>query len=145
MAALKATLPKELSVESARVFREGSGEGSRSCRRSCLWMVLEKLHRLTGGWGGFKGSKHVRLVSRGWRASHDALVTRLTVSGETPDEGMRLLVRRFPAVVSVAMKGDNGRISTHSLLHRRTLPDRQATVEHPDAALQHYPGPLVAT
>jgi hypothetical protein len=76
-------------------------------------MVLEKLHRLTGGWGGFKGSKHVRLVSRGWRASHDALVTRLTVSGETPDEGMRLLVRRFPAVVSVAMKGDNGGISSH--------------------------------
>ena len=80
--------------------------------KELMWMVLEKLQEapLAGDWGGFDGSKHVRLVSRGWRASHDAVVTRLKVSGETPDEGMWLLVRRFPAVESVAMKGDNGRI-----------------------------------
>ena len=34
--------------------------------------------------------------------------------------------------------------SNHSLLLRRTLPDRQAMVEHPDAALQHHPAPLAA-
>jgi hypothetical protein len=80
--------------------------------KELMWMVLEKLQEapLAGEWGGFEGSKHLRLVSRGWRASHDAVVTRLKVSGETPDEGMWLLVRRFPAVESVAMKGDNGRI-----------------------------------
>jgi hypothetical protein len=77
-----------------------------------MWMVLEKLQApgrvspLAGEWGGFEGSKHLRLLSRGWRASHDALVTRLTVSWKTTDEGMWLLVRRFPAVVSVERKYD---------------------------------------
>jgi hypothetical protein len=76
--------------------------------KELLWMVLEKLQdaALAGGdWGGFEGSKHVRLVCSGWRNSHDALVTRLTVSRWTTDEGMWLLVRRFPAVVSLEVKG----------------------------------------
>ena len=72
-----------------------------------LWLVLEKLQDapLAGDWGGFEGSKHVRLVNSGWRNSHDALVTRLAVSKETTDAGMWLLVRRFPAVVSLEVKG----------------------------------------
>ena len=45
-------------------------------------------------------------MSREWRDCHDALVTRLTLSRTTTDEGMWLLVRRFPAVVSVEMKFD---------------------------------------
>jgi hypothetical protein len=53
----------------------------------------------------------VRLVSREWRDCHDALVTRLTVTCTTNDEGMWLLVRRFPAVVSLAMK-HSGRLLT---------------------------------
>ena len=50
--------------------------------KELLRMVLEKLQPpepagpLAGGWGG---SKHVSLVSREWRDSYDALVTRLTV------------------------------------------------------------------
>jgi hypothetical protein len=52
----------------------------------------------------------VRLVCSGWRDSHDALVTRLTVSWKTTDEGMWLLVRRFPALVSVEREYD-GRYS----------------------------------
>jgi hypothetical protein len=68
-----------------------------------LGMVLEKLQEVPLV-GGIEGSKHVRLVSREWRASHDALVTRLRLSPKTTDEGMWLLVRRFPAVESVAMK-----------------------------------------
>jgi hypothetical protein len=77
--------------------------------KELLRMVLEKLQPpepagpLAGGWGG---SKHVSLVSREWRDSYDALVTRLTVPGKTTDEGMWLLVQRFPAVVSVARKND---------------------------------------
>jgi hypothetical protein len=70
-----------------------------------LGMVLEKLQQGPLA-GGVKGSKHVRLVSREWRDCHDALVTRLTVPWRTNDEGMWLLVRRFPAVVSLAMKYD---------------------------------------
>jgi hypothetical protein len=67
-----------------------------------LGMVLEKLQEapLAGDWGGVEGSHHVRLVSREWRGSHDALVTRLAVSMRTTDQGMWLLARRFPAVVS---------------------------------------------
>jgi hypothetical protein len=77
--------------------------------KELLGMVLEKLQPpepvspLARGWGG---SKHVRLVSREWRDTHDALVTRLTLAWWTTDEGMRLLVRRFPAVVSLEMKDD---------------------------------------
>jgi hypothetical protein len=80
--------------------------------KELLGMVMEKLQPpgrvspLAGGdWGGFEGSKHVRMVCSGWRNSHDALVTRLTVRYMTTDEGMWLLVRRFPAVVSLEVKG----------------------------------------
>ena len=68
--------------------------------RELLGMVLEKLQEAPLA-GGVEGSKDVRLVSRGWRASHDAMVTRLEMSWETNDEGMWLLVRRFPAVKSL--------------------------------------------
>jgi hypothetical protein len=83
--------------------------------KELLGMVLEKLlNKLQQGplAGGSKAPNTCALVSREWRDSHDALVTRLTVNCETTDEGMWLLVRRFPAVVSVEMKGD--------LLHLRT-------------------------
>jgi hypothetical protein len=71
--------------------------------KDLLGVVLEKLQEADG----FKGSKHVRLVNREWRDSHDALVTRLTLSWWTTDEGMRLLVRRLPALVSLEVKKDD--------------------------------------
>ena len=90
--------------------------------KELLGLVLEKLQApwrvspLAGGWSGFEGSKHVRLVCSGWRDSHDALVTRLTVAWKTTDEGMWLLVRRFPVVVSVAMKDDGRGMVTDEAL-----------------------------
>jgi hypothetical protein len=84
--------------------------------KELLGMVLEKLQApgrkapLTGEWDGVEGVQDVRLVCSGWRDSHDALVTRLTVSWKTTDEGMWLLVRRFPALVSVEREYD-GRYS----------------------------------
>jgi hypothetical protein len=83
------------------------GQGWARLPKELLGKVLEKLQEapLAGGWAGFEGSVTVRLVSSGWRASHDALVTRLDVCWWTTAEDMWLLVRRFPAVVSMKMKG----------------------------------------
>ena len=100
---------KAMELEFKRLSQSGEAVMWAELPKELLGMVMEKLQPpepagpLAGGWGG---SKHVRLVSREWRDSHDALVTRLTVSGKTTDEGMWLLVRRFPAVVSVARKND---------------------------------------
>ena len=57
-----------------------------------------------GGLGFTQASATVRLVSAGWKAVHDALVTRLVLRRQTTDEAMGILVRRFPAVVSLEMK-----------------------------------------
>ena len=50
----------------------------------------------------------MRLVCAGWKAVHDALVTRLVLTRQTTDEAMGMLVLRFPAVVLVEMKEFSG-------------------------------------
>ena len=47
----------------------------------------------------------MRLVCAQWQAVHDALVTRLVLSWVTTDEAVGKLVRRFPMVVSLEVKG----------------------------------------
>ena len=53
------------------------------------------------GWSGCKASAAARLVCSQWQAVHDALVARLVLRMETTDEGVGMLVRRFPAIVSL--------------------------------------------
>jgi hypothetical protein len=57
------------------------------------------------GLGFSQASATVRLVCAGWKAVHDALVTRLVLKRQTTDRVMGMLVLRFPAVVSLEMKG----------------------------------------
>jgi hypothetical protein len=54
----------------------------------------------------------VRLVCAGWKAVHDVLVTRLVLRRQTTDEAMGMLVLRFPAVVSLEVKGDGESVLT---------------------------------
>jgi hypothetical protein len=75
--------------------------------------VLEKvLQAEEGGLGFTQASATVRLVSAGWKAVHDALVTRLVLRRQTTDEAVGILVRRFPAVVSVEYRGGGWRVLT---------------------------------
>jgi hypothetical protein len=60
------------------------------------------------GLGFSQASATVRLVCAGWKAVHDALVTRLVLRRETTDEAVGMLVLRFPAVASVEMKSVPG-------------------------------------
>jgi hypothetical protein len=103
MAALKTTHRKEMAAMEKRLSQSGEAVMWAELPKELLGMVLEKLQQRPLA-GGVEGSKHVRLVSREWRDCHDALVTRLTVSWRTTDEGMWLLVRRFPSVVSLEIK-----------------------------------------
>jgi hypothetical protein len=57
------------------------------------------------GLGFSKASVVVRQVCAGWQAVHDALVTRLVFERQMNDEAVGMLVRRFPAVVSVQFWG----------------------------------------
>jgi hypothetical protein len=61
-----------------------------------------------GGFGFSQATATARLVCSGWKAVHDALVMRLVLSRRTTDEAMGMLVRRFPAVVSLEFKGVYG-------------------------------------
>ena len=56
------------------------------------------------GWSGCRASAAARLVCSQWQAVHDELVRRLVLRANTTDEAMGMLVRRFPAVVSLEMK-----------------------------------------
>jgi hypothetical protein len=57
--------------------------------------------------GAFSGaSAAVRLVCSRWKAVHDARVARLVLKRQTPDQAVDMLVRRFPAVVSIDFKGE---------------------------------------
>jgi hypothetical protein len=103
MAALKTTHRKEMAAMEKRLSQSGEAVMWAELPKELLGMVLDKLQQRPLA-GGVEGSKHVRLVSREWRDCHDALVTRLTVSWRTTDEGMWLLVRRFPSVVSLEVK-----------------------------------------
>ena len=72
--------------------------------------VLAKvLQAEEGGLGFTQASATVRLVSAGWKAVHDALVTRLVLRGQTTDQAVGMLVRWVPAVASLEYKNDGGR------------------------------------
>jgi hypothetical protein len=58
-----------------------------------------------GGLGFSQALAAVRLVCAAWKMVHDAMVTRLVLSRETTDEAVGTLVRRFPTVVSLEVKG----------------------------------------
>ena len=59
--------------------------------------LLQAAGQQEGGFGFSQASATVRLVCAGWKAVHDALVTRQVLRGETADEAMGMLVLRFPA------------------------------------------------
>jgi hypothetical protein len=58
-----------------------------------------------GGLGFSLTLAAVRLVCAGWQKIHDAMVTRLVLRPQTTDEAVGMLVQRFPAVVSLEVKG----------------------------------------
>jgi hypothetical protein len=58
-----------------------------------------------GGLGFSQTLAAVRLVCAGWKKIHDAMVTRLLLRYQTTDEAVGMLVLRFPAVVSLEVKG----------------------------------------
>ena len=62
-----------------------------------------------GGLGFYRATATMRLVCKGWRAGHDAVVRRLVLRLEASDEAVGRLVRRFPALVSLAFKHGEGR------------------------------------
>jgi hypothetical protein len=82
-----------------------------------LAKVLELLQ--AGGRGGLgfsRASTTVRLVCAGWKAVYAALVRRLVLRGQTTDEAVGMLVRRFPAVASLEYKGGGWRVLTDEAL-----------------------------
>jgi hypothetical protein len=70
-----------------------------------LAKVLEEAGWQQGGLRFSRASATVRLVCAGWKAVHDALVRRLVLRRGTTDEAMDMLVRCFPAVVSLRSSG----------------------------------------
>jgi hypothetical protein len=90
----------------------GHGDGGRAeLPDELVAKVLAKLLQ-EGGFGFTQASATVRLVSAGWKAVHDALVTRLVLRGQTTDEAVGILVRQFPAVASLEYKNGGGRVLT---------------------------------
>ena len=63
--------------------------GERICRRSCWRRFWRRLGRFS------QASATVRLVCAGWKAVHDALVTRLVLRRQTTDEAVGMLLRCF--------------------------------------------------
>jgi len=59
-----------------------------------------------GGLSFSRTSAVVRLVCPGWQAVYDAMVRRLVLRKEITDEAVGMLVRCFPAVTSVQLKGN---------------------------------------
>jgi hypothetical protein len=57
------------------------------------------------GWGGCKDSAAVRLVCKQIQLTHDTLARQLVLKHRATDEAVAVLMRRFPAVASVGMKG----------------------------------------
>jgi hypothetical protein len=85
---------------------DGEGGGWAELPDELLAKVLELLQAAgqARGLGFSQASATVRLVCAAWKAVHDALVMRLVLKPQTTDEAMGMLVRRFPAVVSLEMK-----------------------------------------
>ena len=115
-----------------------------------LAKVLELL-QVAGQAGGlgFSQVATVRLVCAGWKAVHDALVTRLVLRRQTTDEAMGMLVLRFPAVASQEVKvryklvrlwvGSSAGPHSPSLPHSSTLsqlPRPLALTTSPSRSLQ---------
>jgi hypothetical protein len=65
-----------------------------------------------GGFGFSQATATVRLVCAAWQGVHDAMVMRLVLSRQTTDQAMGKLVRRFPTVVSLEVKGNGWRVLT---------------------------------
>jgi hypothetical protein len=85
--------------------------GGQICRRSC-W---RRCWRRLGGRRAvavLSSLRHGALVCAGWKAVHDALARRLVLRRQTTDEAMDMLVRCFPAVVSLEVKGDTWGVLT---------------------------------
>jgi hypothetical protein len=102
------TGPHELSSPTAmprtRALRARETKGGwADLPGELMAMVLELLEAAgqQGGLGFTQASATVRLVCAAWKAVHDALVKRLMLRRQTTDEAMGMLVRSFPAVVSL--------------------------------------------
>jgi hypothetical protein len=109
------SVAEEVGFSAATPAEEGSTESLwAELPPELLAKVLEMLPAAeqsapqAGGWRGCKDSAAVRLVCAQWQAVHDALVTRLVLRPETTDEGVGMLVRRFPSVVSLEVKSVYG-------------------------------------
>ena len=85
-------------------------------------LVAKVLQAEEGGLGFTQVSAMVRLVSAGWKAVHDALVTRLVLRGQTTDQAVGMLVRWFPAVASLEYKGGGWRVLTDEALRAVSSP-----------------------
>jgi hypothetical protein len=94
-------------------------------REELLAKVLELLEAAgwqQGGLGFSQTSATVRLVCAGWKAMHDALVTRLVLRWQTTNEVMRMLVRSFPAVVLLKVKWGRSVLTDEALRAVSSLP-----------------------
>jgi hypothetical protein len=105
---LSLPIAEEVGFSAATPVEEGSTESlwaelPEELQVMVLTRVLEgdeQSEPQAGGWRGCKDSAAVRLVCAQWQAVHDALVTKLVLKRSTTDEGVGMLARRFPAVVS---------------------------------------------
>ena len=109
---LSLSVAEEVGLSAATPAEEGSTESLwAELPPELLAKVLEMLPAAeqsapqAGGWRGCKDSAAVRLVCAQWQAVHDAMVTRLVLRRQTTDEAVGKLVRRFPTVVSLEVKG----------------------------------------
>jgi len=99
-----ATMPRSPAQQRLDTVTGGGWEGL------ALTKVLETLQAAgrsepkEEGFGFSKATAVVREVCAGWQAVYDALVTRLVFKREMSDEAVGMVVRRFPAVVSVEFK-----------------------------------------
>ncbi len=109
---LSLSVAEEVGFSAATPAEEGSTESLwAELPPELLAKVLEMLPAAeqsapqAGGRRGCKDSAAVRLVCAQWQAVHDAMVTRLVLRPQTTDEAVGMLVRRFPTVVSLEVKG----------------------------------------
>jgi hypothetical protein len=91
-----------------RETEEADGGRAGQLSEELVSKVLEAMQPAgqDGSWGFSRAFASVRLLCSQWKAIHDAMVTRLLLRPVITDEAMRMLVQRFPAVVSIKIKGD---------------------------------------
>jgi bacterioferritin-associated ferredoxin len=106
-----ATMPRTRSQRLRETMEE---DGWAGMPEELFEKVLESLQPdgpskpQDGGLGFSQALAAVRLVCAAWKTVHDAMVTRLVLSPQTTDEAVGKLVRRFPTVVSLEVKGEYG-------------------------------------